>query len=185
MALGFPIMCNGANLAFRKGTFQEVGGYTGNFHVASGDDEFLLRKIGARYPGSLYFVTHPQSVVTTRAAPSVSAFIRQRLRWAGKWRHNTSAYTVLVALYVWAIQVATCVSVVLVLKGGALQGIAAIFLVGKALADAWFLRPVARFVGVHWHWLAFVLLQVLYPLYVMATGLLSNFLPNNWKGRKM
>jgi cellulose synthase/poly-beta-1,6-N-acetylglucosamine synthase-like glycosyltransferase len=185
MALGFPIMCNGANLAFRKVTFQEVGGYTGNFHVASGDDEFLLRKIGARYPGSLYFITHPQSVVTTRAARTLGAFARQRLRWAGKWRHNTSAYTVLVALYVWAIQVTTCASLVLVLTGGALQGVAAIFLVGKCLADAWFLRPVARFVGVRWHWPAFLFLQVLYPLYVIATGLLSNVLPNNWKGRKM
>lgn len=185
MALGFPLMCNGANLAFRKGAFQEVGGYTDNVHVASGDDEFLLRKIGARYPGSLYFVTHPQSVVTTRAARTLGAFARQRLRWASKWRHNTSVYTVLVALYVWAIQVATCASLVLVLAGGALQSIAAIFLVGKALADAWFLRPIARFVGVRWHWPAFLLLQVVYPLYVMATGLLSNVLPNSWKGRKM
>ncbi len=37
-------MCNGANLAFRKDVFNEVSGYKGNIQIASGDDEFLMRK---------------------------------------------------------------------------------------------------------------------------------------------
>src|SRR5688572_12389412 len=49
-AQGKPVMCNGANLAFRKEVFQQVGGYAGNEHIASGDDEFLMRKILQRYP---------------------------------------------------------------------------------------------------------------------------------------
>ena len=53
---GFPSMCNGANLAFRKGTFFEVAGYTNNLHIPSGDDEFLMRKIFKLYPHGIQFV---------------------------------------------------------------------------------------------------------------------------------
>ena len=39
VGLGHPVMCNGANLAFRKEVFAEVGGYEGNLSIPSGDDE--------------------------------------------------------------------------------------------------------------------------------------------------
>ena len=39
-----PLMCSGANLAFRKSAFLRVFGYAGNEHWLSGDDEFLLKK---------------------------------------------------------------------------------------------------------------------------------------------
>ena len=47
-AFGFPTMCNGANLAFTKEAFLQTNGYTGNEQIASGDDEFLMRKIEAK-----------------------------------------------------------------------------------------------------------------------------------------
>jgi len=36
--------CNGANLAYRKDVFYEVGGFRGIDELASGDDELLLQK---------------------------------------------------------------------------------------------------------------------------------------------
>ncbi|MBC8343602.1 MAG: glycosyltransferase, partial [Bacteroidetes bacterium] len=48
---GKPTMCNGANMAFRRDVFLEVNGYAGNEHIASGDDEFLMHKMAAKYPG--------------------------------------------------------------------------------------------------------------------------------------
>ncbi|MEM7038037.1 MAG: glycosyltransferase, partial [Bacteroidota bacterium] len=44
---GTPNMCNGANLAYRKAVFEEVGGFAGIDHIASGDDELLMHKIAA------------------------------------------------------------------------------------------------------------------------------------------
>lgn len=43
-------MCNGANLAYTKKAFEEVGGFTGIDHIASGDDMLLMHKIYRRYP---------------------------------------------------------------------------------------------------------------------------------------
>jgi biofilm PGA synthesis N-glycosyltransferase PgaC len=68
MWYGFPSMCNGANLAFRKGVFLEVGGYTNNFHIPSGDDEFLMRKIFKLFPQGILFLSDSNAVVTTAAS---------------------------------------------------------------------------------------------------------------------
>ena len=44
-SVGLPIMCNGANLAYRKNAFEEINGYGADQKFASGDDMFLLMKI--------------------------------------------------------------------------------------------------------------------------------------------
>ncbi len=64
--LGIPILCNGANLAFLRSAFLEVKGYDGNLDIPSGDDEFLMRKIDRRFPGSIRFQPSEDSVVETR-----------------------------------------------------------------------------------------------------------------------
>ena len=66
LTLGFPTMCNGANLAYRKTTFVEVNGFDGNAHIASGDDEFLMRKVVKKFGAkSLKFLRDFNAVVTT------------------------------------------------------------------------------------------------------------------------
>ncbi|MEQ8425351.1 MAG: glycosyltransferase, partial [Cyclobacteriaceae bacterium] len=65
LGLGFFSMCNGANLAFRKSAFEAVNGYDGNLKIASGDDEFLARKILLNFPGSVRFINVAEAVVET------------------------------------------------------------------------------------------------------------------------
>ena len=48
--------CNGANLAYRKDVFYEVGGFKGIDDLASGDDELLLQKVAVVYPGKIGFL---------------------------------------------------------------------------------------------------------------------------------
>jgi len=85
-AKGNPLMCSGANLAFRKEAFEEVGGYDGNTHIPSGDDEFLLKKIGVKFGASATnYIVSPLSLVKTHALKAPLDWIRQRSRWASKW----------------------------------------------------------------------------------------------------
>ena len=56
MRNGFPTMCNGANLAFEKKVFDEVGGYSNFENLASGDDMFLMHKVFRKYPTSVKFL---------------------------------------------------------------------------------------------------------------------------------
>lgn len=185
-AMGYPTMCNGANIAYRKAVFEEVNGYSGNTHVSSGDDEFLMRKIKALYPTGIYFVNDEQAVVTTQPNETVGAFIRQRLRWAGKWRHNTSVYTTLLAVYIFLIQAITLVCwTLLFFYDGRLQVTALLFLTVKTLTEFLFLRSVCRFLRCRWNGLAFITLQFIYPFYVTGIGLFAHFIPQQWKGRPL
>jgi biofilm PGA synthesis N-glycosyltransferase PgaC len=77
-------MCNGANLAYPKAVFQEMGGFEGIDKKASGDDMLLMQKIALRYPNKIYFLKNREAVVITKPAYTLSEFWQQRLRWASK-----------------------------------------------------------------------------------------------------
>lgn len=180
-AVGVPTMSNGANLAFRKKAFARVNGYSGNIGIPSGDDEFLMRKIAARYPGSVIFTGDAEAVVTTEAQPDVKAFYNQRLRWASKWRHNTSAFPKVLAVTVVLFQLAFIVNWFFVLTPMIQQ---ALFLMGvKMILEAALLLQVCRFLSMPWNWLAFFALQFVYPCYVVAVSVASFFQAYRWKNR--
>lgn len=181
LAWGFPVMCNGANLAYRREIFQRIGGYEGNMHIASGDDEFLMHKIRKAYPGSIRFLADRDAVVTTKPA-SVHSFLMQRLRWAAKWRFSFSVISKLIAVFILAVQGSLLITWgYLLLEYDGLLGIALFIKIGL---EAIFLITVCRFMSVRWNWLAFMLLQLLYPLYVLVVGIFANIFSYTWKGRK-
>lgn len=88
IGIGKPIICNAANLAFRKSVFYEVDGYNDNFNVSSGDDEFLMRKIDALKKYKLKFCIDQDSIVRTKPNKTISEFFQQRQRWASKGLFN-------------------------------------------------------------------------------------------------
>ena len=45
-------MCNGANLAYTRKAFNDVGGFADIDHIASGDDMLLMKKIQFDFPGT-------------------------------------------------------------------------------------------------------------------------------------
>ncbi len=181
-ALGKPVMCNGANLAFTKHVFEQVGGYAGNEHIPSGDDEFLLRKVrGAGF--RVAFCNTSSAAVITAYQPTLSSFWHQRIRWAGKWKHNDSllAKALAVAMLLFQVAYATTLAWWAAGFGPALP---LFFLLGaKWLIEAMLLGAVATR---HRHRLdlpAFAVWQLMYPFYVVGVGLFSWFAKYRWKGR--
>jgi len=78
------ILSNGANLGYKKTIFNELKGFTGNNHIASGDDIFLLEKIKKHAPNSIHFLKTATAIVTTQPQKSWTQIINQRVRWASK-----------------------------------------------------------------------------------------------------
>jgi cellulose synthase/poly-beta-1,6-N-acetylglucosamine synthase-like glycosyltransferase len=185
LALGVPSMCNGANLAFRKTVFSEVRGYTDNFHIPSGDDEFLMRKIFQLYPRGIQFVSEPDAVVKTSSVLTLKGFVHQRIRWAGKWRHHISVSNVVLALIIFGFHL----SVLLLPIGVFFEWIdiytAISLLLLKVLTEMVFLRKIADFLKVPWQWRAFLVLQIVYSFYSVSIGIMSSFSSFEWKGRKL
>jgi len=109
--------------------------------------------------------------------------LRQRVRWASKWRHYQSAAPRRLALLVLGANVALAAGVGagLVWPGFWPWVLAAWVL--KLGADAWFLTPVLRFFGQRkWLW-GLLPLQVLYAPYALAVGLAGWRGGYEWKGR--
>ncbi len=81
---GWPLICNGANIAYRKKVFNEVGGLEDNLHLASGDDEFLMQKIARETKYKIRFCPEREAVVLTEPSNTLKSFYNQRKRWASK-----------------------------------------------------------------------------------------------------
>lgn len=183
IGLGQPTMCNGANLSYRRAAFYAVEGFTGNAHVPSGDDEFLLHKLHAAYPQGIRFLKEGEAVVRTGAQPTLRALLMQRIRWASKWRHYEQNTPRQLAVLVLLTNVA--------LFGGLIGlffapgGWPAVLLAWgiKLGADVWFLNPVLGFFRRR-RWLLWLpVLQLAYAPYALATGLLGLRGGYVWKGR--
>jgi biofilm PGA synthesis N-glycosyltransferase PgaC len=178
-----PVMCNGANLAFRKRVFLEVGGYDGNYEIASGDDEFLMRKIKARFPEGIMFMSNKQSVVTTKPCATLKSFLHQRIRWAAKWKFNSSVATKLLAVFIFVFQLSYVLLPVAALCHWMLPERAYFLIIIKIVLEFMLLYPVAFFLQIRWRWIPFLILQVLYPFYVIGVALLAQRQAVSWKGR--
>jgi cellulose synthase/poly-beta-1,6-N-acetylglucosamine synthase-like glycosyltransferase len=81
---GFHSMCNGANLAYSKKVFLEVGGFKGIDNIASGDDMMLMHKIYKQHNKGIGFIFSNEAVVVTQPMPTWKDFFNQRIRWASK-----------------------------------------------------------------------------------------------------
>jgi len=177
-----PVMCNGASLAFRKKVWQTVNGYEGNFQIASGDDEFLMRKIEKKYPGTIELLSQQDCVVRTHPKKSMTEFIQQRLRWAGKWKLNDSPLTRFSAVFVLITQISWLILLILLIAST--NDLWFVLVITKILLEVFFLWRICKYLQEDFPVVAFILLQVLYPLYVIYVGVLSQFKTSRWKDRE-
>jgi cellulose synthase/poly-beta-1,6-N-acetylglucosamine synthase-like glycosyltransferase len=185
MSAGYPSMCNGANLAYEKEVFLEVGGYDGVRHIASGDDEFLMHKIAARHPGSVHFLRLRDAIIRTAPHRNWASFYRQRKRWASKWKHYQSKTPLVLAVYIFASNFAVLLAGGLALAGSVSAPAFLGMLALKCIPEWFFLGSVLSFLQKPKS-LAFIpVTQVFYPLYVCFFGLAAQQGQYEWKGRKL
>ena len=185
MAFGIPTMSNGANLAFRKEVFDRVNGYDGNQKIASGDDEFLMRKIAAKYEEGIRFNNDQQSVVSTSGQRSLGNFIAQRIRWAGKWSAHHDFKSKVLAIFIFLFHLLILSSPFLASANSITLSVVLASLLAKAVVEYRFLGIVNFWLKVRWSWAAFILLQLTYSLYAVAIGFAALFVKPVWKGRKL
>ncbi|MEP6748066.1 MAG: glycosyltransferase [Bacteroidota bacterium] len=181
----FHNMCNGANLAYEKRIFYEVGGFTGIDNIASGDDMLLMNKVAEKYPQKLGFINSAAAIVTTLPAAGWKAFFQQRIRWASKATHYHQPKIFFVLLLVYL----TNLLIFCFLLLGIFQPFAwLLFLflcVAKFFMELFFVKDVAAFFKQSYliPWLFF--LQPLHIIYIVVSGFLGQFKSYEWKGRKL
>ncbi|MFD2520813.1 glycosyltransferase [Emticicia soli] len=186
MLVNKPNMCNGANLAYMKWVFQEVGGFAGNENLASGDDEFLMHKIAARHPDKVYFLKSQQAIVETQAHESLKSFYYQRKRWASKWRHYNNPITTALAVFIFLANFSLVLTAILhLLSKISFENLLIIFAI-KFSAELLFLLLVLSFLRKKSLIWLIPFVQIIYPCYVTFFGFVAQGKNEYvWKGRKL
>jgi cellulose synthase/poly-beta-1,6-N-acetylglucosamine synthase-like glycosyltransferase len=179
-----PTMCNGANLAFRKDVFNEVNGYEDNKNIASGDDEFLMYKINKRYPLEVTFLKSVHSTVWIKPASSFKDFYNQRRRWSGKWREHANSHSKILAIYIFIVHFSLLILVVSgLLKLIPVHTVIFIWII-KFIIEYVFFNHIYHFFARPLKIFPFVISSLLYSIYAVTFGILSNFGGFEWKGRQ-
>jgi cellulose synthase/poly-beta-1,6-N-acetylglucosamine synthase-like glycosyltransferase len=180
---GIPVMCNGANLAFKKKIFHEVNGYEGLDNIASGDDVFLMFKIAAKYPGGIHFVKSRDAIVYTNAKPNFTEFIEQRKRWASKGSKNSNTVVFLIGICTYMFNLLLLFAGVISIFYNTFTSLLIPALALKILCEFILLFLVTGFFrrrGLLFH---FLQEQILYIPYIVCVGALGAFSKYTWKGR--
>ncbi|HSR17797.1 MAG TPA: glycosyltransferase [Ignavibacteriaceae bacterium] len=79
-----PVICNGANLAYRRKAYDGVKGFTEHLHLSSGEDELLMQSISNDTFYKIKFSWDKDSLVSTNPPLTLREFFQQRKRWASK-----------------------------------------------------------------------------------------------------
>lgn len=178
-----PSTCNGANLAYEKATFYEVGGFTGIDDLASGDDELLLHKIAAKYPNNIGFLKNRDAIVYTHAKENLKSFIQQRKRWASKSTRYKNKGIIVLGVFVWIFNVSILANFITGLFLPGFLNITFYQLLVKIILEGLFLWDVTSF-SKRRGLLGFVpFLSILHILYIIFIGVAGNSGKYNWKGR--
>ena len=186
-------MCNGANLAYTKKAFEEVGGFSGIDNIASGDDMLLMHKIYKRYPGKVLFIKSKEIIVQTGPVNTIGEFFNQRIRWASKADKYDDKRIFAVLLVVYLVNVLLLILPIIAVFNNAQYAIFNIqysictlwlcLLLLKTIVELIFLYPVAKFFGKQSMLLLFPLMQPFHIVYTVIAGWLGKFGSYKWKGR--
>ncbi|MGI8636262.1 MAG: glycosyltransferase [Segetibacter sp.] len=180
---GFHTMCNGANLAYNKEVFYEVGGFKGIDNIASGDDMLLMHKIYSRFKNKVHFLFSQQSIVETMPMETWKEFFNQRIRWASKADKFEDKRILYVLIFVYLFNFFFFLLPITAIWLNNIAFYWLIMLAAKMAIDFRFMIPVARFFGEEKLLWWFPLMQPFHITYTVIAGLLGKFGKYSWKGR--
>jgi cellulose synthase/poly-beta-1,6-N-acetylglucosamine synthase-like glycosyltransferase len=182
--IGKPFMCNGANFAYTKKFFTEIGGFGGISDKASGDDVFLLQKAANANLDKVHYLKNSEVIVKTKPENDLFKLFMQRVRWAGKTTGYSSSYARILAVVVLLMNLSLSVAFFLSLIPCPSFNLKIFLIVFSAkyivdyillyqsnlyLRKGQFFVPVAS--------------SIVYPFFSSLVGIYSLFGSFRWKGR--
>lgn len=181
-AIGFPVMCNGANMAYEREAALEVEKSRRDFNIPSGDDMFLLEQFVKKFGSkNVKFLLCKDSIVNTKTCKTVKDFFRQRQRWVSKSKFYTNWKIIFTALVVLFFNL----SIISLFLGAffipALWSLYFLLTILKFFIDFPLLKFTANFMNqsnlLKWTFL----LEFIYPFYAVFTGISGLLINVKWK----
>ena len=183
---GNPTTCNGANLAYRRDVFFEMGGFKGIDNLASGDDELFLHKVAEKYADRIGFCKSREAIVYTDAKPDLASFISQRKRWASKSTKYKDKKVIVLGVCIWLFNLALICSLLgFLLLLPALNWWLLTAFGLKMLVELLFMIPVLTFAKRSELLKYLPFLTVIHTFYLVYIGVAGNIGKYDWKGRQV
>ena len=157
---GKAVMCSGANLIVRREAWLEC---ESDLHpeIPSGDDMFLL-EAAKRRGLSIGVIDKPEYTAVVRPQTTWRAFFRQRTRWAGKAPHYTDR------------DIRRCGA--LILTANLLQLLCPLIILVKFPIEFSLIKKREPQTS----WLVALLLEILYPFYILVSLIGGLFSTRKW-----
>ncbi len=181
--VGKPFMCNGANFAYTKNLFEKINGFDGNNGIVSGDDVFLLQKAIKKFPEKVHYLKTDENIVLTKPVNDWKTLFHQRVRWASKSVSYENGYGKMLALAVFAGNLAIVLSFLLTLFSLFSFWNWYLLFALKIFVDAFLLFPTGKFLkpaSIKFYLLS----NLFYPFFSVAVAVYSLFGKYEWKGRR-
>lgn len=181
-SIGFPVMCNGANMAYERKAALEVEKLRHDFNIPSGDDMFLLEQFVKKYGSkNVKFLLNKSSIVKTKTCRTIKEFFRQRRRWVSKTKSYTNSKIILTALVVLFFNLSIVSLFLSAFFIPALWSLYILLTLLKFFIDFPILKHITNFMN-QGNILKWTLpLEFIYPFYVVFTAISGLLLKVNWK----
>jgi len=176
-----PFLSNGANLAFLKSAFQQVNGYQGNRHIASGDDVFLLEKFRKVFSNDIKYLKTSSAIVKTQTQKDWYSLLQQKVRWGSKTKNFQLILPKFIGTIVFLANISMLFCFALSLFDNRYFGL--IFL--KLIVDYLYISYINTFFKVRISLVYFVFVFLYYPIYFIRLTIFSIINSKEWKGRKI
>ncbi|MEI8046553.1 MAG: glycosyltransferase [Bacteroidota bacterium] len=181
---GFPLLANGANIAFTRKAFDSSGGFASNIHYPSGDDIFLLMSIKKKFgAGAIRFLRSDLAIVNTPAVKGLKPFIQQRLRWVSKSRGYTDPMLIGTSLVVFFTNVLLLTSAILAILFPGYRALFFVLYLSKLAVDFPLMFSFSSFQQSRRLLWLFPIMEMLNAGYTFFIGIAGNFGKYEWKGR--
>lgn len=180
--IGFPVMCNGANMAYEREAALEVEKFRKDFNIPSGDDMFLMEQFIKNYGHqSVKFLLSKSAIVETKTCKTVSEFFRQRRRWVSKTKAYTNWKILATAFIVLFFNLSIVSLFVSAFFIPALWSLYFLLTLLKFFIDLPLLKNITSFMNQSGLLKWTLILEFIYPFYVVFTAISGMLINVKWK----
>jgi len=177
-----PFMCNGANFAYTKKLFNEIGGFGGNNKMASGDDVFLLQKALKNHSDKVHYLKNTDTIVKTKPENDLYKLFMQRVRWASKTTGYSGYYSKSLAVVVLAMNLSLVIGLYLLVVSSINWQTLLIAFSIKYFVDYLLLLKSNQYLR-NGKFIFPMATSFVYPFFCSLVGIYSLFGGFTWKGR--
>ncbi len=178
--LNNPIMCNAANMFFKKQVYFEFENPQKK-EIESGDDVFLMLNIKKKYPDSIKYLKNKNFYVSTKPAENFKSFINQRIRWTSKSPYYKDFFVNFVGITIFLTNLAIIISLAMSIFNKSFLLYFFIIFSTKLISDFFLLYLFSCYYKFKKLMIYYLPTQIIYPFYVLLIGLLSLFIKPKWK----